>query len=225
MTPVCRLVGVGRIYGERHPVVALRDVNLTIGTGEFVSVMGPSGSGKSTLLHILGLLDSPTGGTYDLAGQATAAMGRRTKARLRAEAIGFVFQSFHLIPTKSAIDNVVLGMAYQDVGWRRRYRLAADALSRLGLGHRMEAFPATLSGGERQRLAIARAVAGDKRLLLCDEPTGNLDHENTLHFLDTVKRLNADGLTVVVVTHDPEVAAAAGRSFVIRDGVLDEAAT
>ncbi len=221
MTVVCRLEDVGRVYGHRHPVTALRGVNLSISAGEFVSVMGPSGSGKSTLLHILGLLDSPTHGTYSLAGQPTLHMGHRTKARLRAETIGFVFQSFHLVSTETAIDNVVLGMAYQNVGWRRRYRLAAEALTRLGLEHRMGAFPATLSGGERQRLAIARAVAGEKRLLLCDEPTGNLDHENTMQFLDTVTRLNADGLTVVVVTHDPEVAAAADRTFVLRDGAIE----
>jgi putative ABC transport system ATP-binding protein len=223
MTAVCELVGVGRTYGDRIPVTALRDVDLRIESGEFISVMGPSGSGKSTLLHILGLLDSPSTGAYSLAGRLTSQMGGQTKAKLRAETIGFVFQSFHLISAKSALDNVVLGMAYQNVGWGRRYALAADALERLGLDHRMTAYPETLSGGERQRLAIARAVAGEKRLLLCDEPTGNLDRENTIQFLEIVAQLNDTGLTVVVVTHDPEVADAADRSLIIRDGVLTEA--
>jgi len=223
MTAVCELAGVGRTYGDRYPVTALRDVDLSISAGELISVMGPSGSGKSTLLHILGLLDSPSTGTYMLAGHPASEMSGWMKAKLRAETIGFVFQSFHLITAKSAIDNVVLGMAYQNVGWGRRYQLAADALDRLGLGHRMTAYPETLSGGERQRLAIARAVAGEKRLLLCDEPTGNLDRENTTQFLEIVARLNETGLTVVVVTHDLEVAAAAHRSLIIRDGVLTEA--
>jgi putative ABC transport system ATP-binding protein len=223
MTAVCELAGVGRTYGDRYSVTALRDVDLRIASGEFISVMGPSGSGKSTLLHILGLLDSPSTGAYSLAGRLTSQMGGQTKAKLRAETIGFVFQSFHLISAKSALDNVVLGMAYQNVGWGRRYALAADALERLGLDHRMTAYPETLSGGERQRLAIARAVAGEKRLLLCDEPTGNLDRENTIQFLEIVAQLNDTGLTVVVVTHDPEVADAADRSLIIRDGVLTEA--
>jgi putative ABC transport system ATP-binding protein len=216
------LSGVGRTYTEGAPVIALRDVTLVIDQGEYVAVTGPSGSGKSTLLNILGLLDLPSAGTYRVAGVETGALGDRVRVALRGQLFGFVFQAFHLLPGRSAAENVELGMLYGPWSPSERRARAHAALNRMGLGKRTGADPRRLSGGERQRVAIARAIAGGPRVLFCDEPTGNLDSENTENVLDLLAGLNAEGLTVVIVSHDAEVAGRARRQLVVRDGTVTE---
>jgi putative ABC transport system ATP-binding protein len=217
---VVRLVEVSKSFPPR--VVAVRGVSLEVREGEFVSVMGPSGSGKSTLLNILGLLDVPTVGRYELAGVDTAGLTDKARTQLRGRELGFVFQAFHLLARRTVFDNVLLGMAYSGVPRGERGDRAQAALDRVGLTHRAGFYPPTLSGGERQRVALARAVAGTPSVLLADEPTGNLDKTTSGGVLDLVGELNADGLTVVVVTHDPAVARAAGRCYTMDDGRLEE---
>ncbi|MER7751541.1 ABC transporter ATP-binding protein [Kitasatospora sp. NPDC097643] len=220
--PVIRLDGVGRTHPGQPPVVALRPTDLTVHRGEYLAVTGPSGSGKSTLLHLLGLLDTPTTGRYELDGIDTASLRDRDRATLRGRRIGFVFQSFHLLPHRTAEENVVLAQVYNRTPARARRAAALAALRLVGLGHRTDALPSTLSGGERQRVAIARALVNRPSLLLCDEPTGNLDSANADAVLARFDDLHAQGFTLVVITHDPAVAARAGRRVAIRDGVLSE---
>jgi putative ABC transport system ATP-binding protein len=184
--------------------------------------MGRSGSGKSTLLNLMGLLDRPTSGTVLFADIDTRRLPDRKVSELRASNIGFVFQNYNLIPQRTAAENVALGLLYQRVPRSRRVGLALRALERVGLGHRSAALPGQLSGGERQRVAIARAVAGRPGLLLCDEPTGNLDAANSAAVLDLLESLRADGIAVVVVTHDGDVAARSRRHLVMADGKLSE---
>ncbi|MET7490933.1 ABC transporter ATP-binding protein [Streptomyces sp900116325] len=215
--------GLGLTYPGPPPVTALRPCDLRIDRGEFVTIVGPSGSGKSSLLNIAGLLDTPTRGTYLLDGIDTAAADEAQRAALRSERIGFVFQSFHLLPHRSAQDNVELAMLYQSTPRRARSRRAAAVLTRVGLGHRAHALPTQLSGGERQRVAIARALVAEPSLLLCDEPTGNLDTETASAILDLLDRLHEDGMTIAVITHDAQVAARGQRTITIRDGVLTDA--
>ncbi|MET7522334.1 ABC transporter ATP-binding protein [Streptomyces sp. NPDC005248] len=215
--------GLGLTYPGPPPVTALRPCDLRIDRGEFVTIVGPSGSGKSSLLNIAGLLDTPTRGTYFLDGIDTAAADEAQRAALRSERIGFVFQSFHLLPHRSAQDNVELAMLYQSTPRRARSRRAAAVLMRVGLGHRAHALPTQLSGGERQRVAIARALVAEPSLLLCDEPTGNLDTETASAILDLLDRLHEDGMTIAVITHDAQVAARGQRTITIRDGVLTDA--
>ncbi|MDX3769527.1 ABC transporter ATP-binding protein [Streptomyces sp. NBC_01707] len=214
---------LGLTYPGPPPVTALRPCDLRIDRGEFVTIVGPSGSGKSSLLNIAGLLDTPTRGTYFLDGIDTAAADEAQRAALRSERIGFVFQSFHLLPHRSAQDNVELAMLYQSTPRRARSRRAAAVLTRVGLGHRAHALPTQLSGGERQRVAIARALVAEPSLLLCDEPTGNLDTETASAILDLLDRLHEDGMTIAVITHDAQVAARGQRTITIRDGVLTDA--
>ncbi|WP_424211717.1 ABC transporter ATP-binding protein [Streptomyces sp. BI20] len=214
--------GAGLTYPGPPPVAAFRPCDLRVGRGEFVTVIGPSGSGKSTFLNIAGLLDAPTEGRYLLDGIDTGALGDRDRTALRGRRIGFVFQSFHLLPHRSAWENVALAMFYNGVPRGRRPTRAREALTRVGLGHRVDALPSRLSGGERQRVAIARALVARPSLLLCDEPTGNLDTVNAETVLTLLDELHADGMTVLVITHDPEVAARGGRTVAIRDGVLRE---
>ncbi|MBT2458752.1 ABC transporter ATP-binding protein [Streptomyces sp. ISL-86] len=190
--------------------------------GDFVTVVGPSGSGKSTFLNIAGLLDAPTHGTYLLDGIDTGALKDADRTALRGRRIGFVFQSFHLLPHRSALENVLLAMVYNGVPRNERARRARATLVRVGLGHRIDALPTRLSGGERQRVAIARALVARPSLLLCDEPTGNLDTKNAETVLALLDELHTEGMTVVVITHDPVVAARAARRVTIRDGVLRE---
>jgi putative ABC transport system ATP-binding protein len=191
--------------------------------GEHVAIVGPSGSGKSTLLNLCGLLDRPTSGVFRIDGVDTAAMNDRERTALRGRRIGFVFQSFHLMPYRSTIENVMLAQLYVDRrGKSQRRADAVKALIRVGLGHRLQATPATLSGGERQRVAIARALVNNPALLLADEPTGNLDSQTAGAVLDLLDGLVLDGLTLLVITHDPTVAARAGRQVTIRDGRLTE---
>jgi putative ABC transport system ATP-binding protein len=220
--PVIELRGLARTYPGPPPVAALRPADLVIGAGEYVAVTGPSGSGKSTLLHLLGLLDWPTAGSYLLDGVDTSAMRDRERCALRGSRIGFVFQSFHLLPYRTAVENVLLAELYNQAPRAGRLAAAVEALRAVGLGHRLDALPTRLSGGEAQRVAIARALVNRPSLLLCDEPSGNLDSRNAATVMKLLGDLNASGFTVVVITHDPGVAARARRTVAIRDGVLHE---
>lgn len=216
------LDGVGMTYPGPPPVEALKPVGLRVEAGEYVAIVGPSGSGKSTLLNLLGLLDVPTRGTYYLDGVDTSTMKESQRTRLRADKIGFIFQSFHLMAHRSATENVAMSLVYQGVPRRRRKAIARAKLELVGLGHRLDALPTTLSGGERQRVAIARALAAEPSLLLCDEPTGNLDSATAEAVLATIDELHAQGLTILMITHDHDVAERASRAVTIRDGRLSE---
>jgi putative ABC transport system ATP-binding protein len=222
--PVVEMIGVGRTFPGPPQVHAVRDVDLTIGEGEYLSIVGPSGSGKSTLLHLLGLLDRPSIGTYRLDGVDVSELPEARRAELRGERIGFVFQAFHLLPHRSVLENVGLSMLYQRVPRRERVQRSQEALERVGLAHRVDFDPGTLSGGERQRVAIARALVAEPSLLLADEPTGNLDSDNVEAVLDLFDKLHTEGITVAVITHDDHVSARAGRRVRITDGTLSEAA-
>ena len=215
------LEGVWRTFHMGgHAIHALRDVNLHIAPGSYVALTGVSGSGKSTLLNVLGLLDTPTAGRYRLDGQATDALDDTAQAALRGQRIGFVFQSFHLIARLSAADNVALPMTLAGVPPARRRARVAELLDRLGLTDRAAHKPAQLSGGQRQRVAIARAMAMKPALLLADEPTGNLDQASGQEVVRVIEQLHAEGLTVVVVTHDAAIAARAARRIAMRDGAV-----
>ncbi|TCO62843.1 ABC transporter ATP-binding protein [Actinocrispum wychmicini] len=222
--PAIALRDVSRTYPGPPPVSALRASSLVVGRGEYVAVVGPSGSGKSTLLHLLGLLDRPSGGTYHLDGVDVAGLSENERAALRGRAIGFVFQAFHLLPHRTATENVELAMLYNGTPRAGRRARARQALDRVGLSHRLTALPTTLSGGEKQRVAVARALVNEPTLLLCDEPTGNLDTVTAGTVLDLVDGLHRDGLTIMVITHDDSVATRAGRKVMIRDGMLAEIA-
>jgi putative ABC transport system ATP-binding protein len=220
--PVIELRGLARTYPGPPPVPALRPASLVIEAGDYVAVTGPSGSGKSTLLHLFGLLDTPTGGSYLLDGLDTGTLGDRDRSALRGRRIGFVFQAFHLLPYRTALENVLLAELYNATPRDDRVQAAVGALGAVGLGHRLDALPTTLSGGECQRVAIARALVSRPSLLLCDEPTGNLDSRNAAALMELLGRLNAAGFTIVVITHDAAVAAHAGRAVTISDGTLSE---
>ncbi|RRR95669.1 ABC transporter ATP-binding protein [Glycomyces terrestris] len=209
-------------YPGPPPVEALKPVRLAVADGEYVAIVGPSGSGKSTLLNLLGLLDAPTTGTYWLDGHDTSKMKESMRTRLRADKIGFIFQSFHLMSHRTATENVAMSLVYQGIPRRKRRQIAREKLELVNLGHRLDALPTTLSGGERQRVAIARALAAEPSLLLCDEPTGNLDSHTAEAVLATIDELHAGGLTVLMITHDHDVAERAQRAVTIRDGELRE---
>jgi putative ABC transport system ATP-binding protein len=215
-----RLESVIKVY-RKGQVVALREVDLLIGPGEFVAVVGPSGSGKSTLLHIMGGLDRPTSGEVFVNGARLRDVARLDGFRLRT--VGFVFQSHHLLPGLTALENVEVPMVPLGIPGRLRRRRAMELLERVGVGGRAGHFPSQLSGGESQRVAVARALANDPPILLADEPTGELDSETGMSIIALLSELNREGKTVVVVTHNPQVALAAGRIVTLRDGrIVDE---
>ena len=220
--PVLELRGATRAFAGDPPVHALHHTDLVVQAGDYVSVIGPSGSGKSTLLNLLGLLDRPTEGEYLLDGIATRGANERERAAMRAGHIGFVFQAFHLMPHRTVLENVLLSTLYSGVPRAERRERALAALDRVGLGHRTDFLPTVLSGGERQRTAVARAVVAQPRVLLADEPTGNLDSESTSAVLDLFDELHADGLTLLVITHDADVSTRAQRRVRIADGHLRE---
>ena len=223
MADLISLERVSRVYDTgRLSVVALREVDLTVRDGEFVAIVGPSGSGKSTLMHIIGCLDRPTSGTYRLAGTPIQALGDDDLARVRSRTIGFVFQSFNLLPRTSALENVTAPLLYQGVGRRERHERAKAALERLGLGDRLDHEPSELSGGQQQRVAIARALVTEPSVILADEPTGNLDSASGAEVLALLRDLHEAGRTVVLITHDHDVAAAAERQIDVLDGRLHE---
>jgi ABC-type lipoprotein export system ATPase subunit len=220
--PVVELRGVSRTYGSDPPVHALRGVDLTVQQGEWLAIVGPSGSGKSTLLNVLGCLDRPTAGTYRIDGIDAAVLSEDERASLRARSIGFVFQTFHLLGHRTALENVMLADIYAAGDRANRSARALAALEKVGIGHRRDFLPTKMSGGEQQRVAIARALLGSPRLLLCDEPTGNLDTANTESVLGLFDQLASEGLTFVVITHDEGVAARARHVVRIVDGRLTE---
>ncbi|MET8047167.1 ABC transporter ATP-binding protein [Streptosporangium sp. NPDC005286] len=210
------LSGVGKTYPGGFQ--ALRDVSLTIDAGELVGVVGPSGSGKSTMLHLIGALDLPTNGTVTIAGTDVSRLPDRRLSALRGRTVGFVFQQFHLAAGVPAVDNVADGLLYAGVRLRERRRRATVTLERLGLGDRLDHRPHELSGGEKQRVAIARAVVGDPPVLLADEPTGNLDSASGAEVMRLLRDLHSTGTTVVVITHDRDLAAGLHRLVHVRDG-------
>lgn len=213
------LEAISRYYAAGDTEVrALDGVSLHIEEGEFVAIMGPSGSGKSTLMNILGCLDRPTGGRYVLAGREVSRLSKGELADVRNRVLGFVFQSFNLLPRTSALENVEVPLLYQGVRSRERHRRAIEALDRVGLADRLEHNPNQLSGGQQQRVAIARALVTRPRLVLADEPTGNLDSRTSLEVMAIFQELGAQGITVVLVTHEPDVAQFASREVVVKDG-------
>ena len=215
---------LGKVYspGTEAEVIALRDVDLRIGAGEFVAIMGPSGSGKSTLMNLLGCLDTPSSGTYLCDGVDVSTLDAEERAALRLEKIGFVFQGFNLLPRMNALENVAMPMGYANVPRDERLERARDALASVGLAERAGHRPSELSGGQQQRVAIARALINRPPILFADEPTGALDTKTGEEILALFKRLQQEGHTVVLITHDPDVARHCDRVFVMRDGELHE---
>ncbi len=219
---VIELRDIRKVYHlEEVEVVALRRVSLDIAQGEFVALVGPSGSGKSTLMNTLGCLDRPTSGSYLLAGQEVATLSGDERARVRNQEIGFIFQNFNLLARTSALENVELPLLYRGgLSARKRRQRALELLKQVGLGDRLDHHPGQLSGGQQQRVAIARALVNDPKILMCDEPTGNLDTRTSKEIIQLFRDLNDRGITVVLVTHDQDVARVARRIIVLRDGLV-----
>ena len=220
---VITLEGITKTYvNGKLTVPVLHGVDLSIYEGEFTSIMGPSGSGKSTFMNILGCLDRPTSGSYRLDGEEVAHLGDDELAYVRNKRIGFVFQSFNLLPKLTALDNVALPMVYAGVSKAERKARAGQLLTDLGLGTRLDHMPAELSGGQRQRVAIARALANDPAIIMADEPTGNLDSKASLDVMHIFTELYREGRTIILVTHEPDIAEYAGRNVVLKDGLIVE---
>src|SRR3989344_3432656 len=214
-----KLISVDKIYdqGEGLEFQALKKINLTITKGEFIAVIGPSGSGKSTLMHILGLLDRPTAGRYELDGQDTSKLSENHLAKIRNQKIGFVFQSFNLLPRTSALENVALPLIYSGVSGKERLERAKKALERVGLGDKLYSKPNQLSGGQQQRVAIARSLINNPEIILADEPTGNLDTKTSFEIMEIFKKLNKEGHTIILNTHETEIAKQAKKIIRIKD--------
>jgi putative ABC transport system ATP-binding protein len=221
MSAVLELESVTKTYGSDPPVPALQSVSFRIGAGELVAILGPSGSGKTTLLHLMGTLERPSAGRVSITGLDVAQMSDRELAAVRATRIGFVFQQFFLAEHATALENVADGLLYSGVAVVERRARAAEALSRVGLGDRLGARPTQLSGGERQRVAIARALVGRPAIVLADEPTGNLDSVNGHAIMQLIDELNAEGATIVVITHEHEIAARFPRQIRLLDGRIE----
>ena len=220
---VITLEGITKTYvNGKLTVPVLYGIDLSIYEGEFTSIMGPSGSGKSTFMNILGCLDRPTSGSYRLDGEEVAHLGDDELAYVRNKRIGFVFQSFNLLPKLTALDNVALPMVYAGVSKAERTARASQLLTELGLGTRLDHMPAELSGGQRQRVAIARALANDPAIIMADEPTGNLDSKASLDVMHIFTELYQEGRTIILVTHEPDIAEYAGRNVVLKDGLIVE---
>lgn len=222
------LLNLSHIYKdyqqEKLVVPVLKDVSLSVEEGEYVAIMGPSGSGKTTLMNIIGCLDLPTSGSYELSGQDVLVCKDRELADVRLNSIGFVFQSFHLLPRESALENVALPLIYAGVKKADREKRAAAALERVGLADRVDFKPTQLSGGQKQRVAIARAMVNNPKILLADEPTGALDSKSGKQIMELFDRLNEEGVTIVMITHDAKIASYAKRVIRIIDGEIEEAA-
>lgn len=221
MTPIIRTYNLCKYYGEEDNITkAVDNVTLKIDKGEFVAIIGPSGSGKSTLMHIIGCLDKPTSGQYFLNSKQLVQFSENELAKIRNEQIGFVFQSFNLLPRTSSQKNVELPLVYAKVGARERQLRAQELLTKLGLGEKLQSTPAKLSGGQQQRVAIARALVNNPLILLADEPTGNLDTKASYEIMDILKNLNREGITVIMITHELDIAKQAKRVISMRDGKI-----
>jgi putative ABC transport system ATP-binding protein len=222
LSPMIRLSKVNKFYQVgQHALHALKDVDLEVGAGEMVSIMGSSGSGKSTLLNVLGILDDYDSGSYELEGTAIRGLSQRKAATYRNRFIGFVFQSFNLLPFKNAVENVALPLYYQRVPRRKRNRIALEYLDRMGLRDWADHLPSELSGGQKQRLAIARALISKPKLILADEPTGALDTDTSYQIMEILHEINRSGITIVVVTHEHDIAARTDRIIRLRDGAVE----
>ncbi len=220
---ILKLDHINKEYNTGKLIVpVLHDVSLHVEEGEYVAIMGPSGSGKSTLMNIIGCLDRPTSGTYELNGENVLNKDDRAMADVRLNNLGFVFQNFQLLAKQTALDNVALPLVYAGVKKRERIRRAKEALARVGLADRVLFTPSQLSGGQKQRVAIARAMINNPRLLLADEPTGALDSRSSIQLMELFQELNDSGVTIVMITHSPEIASYAGRICDIFDGVISE---
>ena len=219
--PILELKDICKDYQQgREPVRVLKNINLTVEKGDYLAIMGPSGSGKTTLMNIIGCLDVPTSGSYILEGRDLKDLSDDDLAEVRNKHIGFVFQSFHLLPKMEAVDNVALPLLYADVPLKERRARAEEALKAVGLGERIHFLPNQLSGGQCQRVAIARAIVGNPQLLLADEPTGALDTKAGHQIMEIFRRLSGEGMTIIMITHEPSIAACADKTFRILDGEL-----
>ena len=219
--PILELKDICKDYQQgREPVRVLKNINLTVEKGDYLAIMGPSGSGKTTLMNIIGCLDVPTSGRYTLEGRDLKDLSDDDLAEVRNKHIGFVFQSFHLLPKMDALDNVALPLLYADVPLKERRARAEEALKAVGLGERIHFLPNQLSGGQCQRVAIARAIVGNTELLLADEPTGALDTKAGNQIMEIFRRLSGEGMTIIMITHEPSIAACADKTFRILDGEL-----
>lgn len=221
MNTLVRLSKVNKIYTSGEvSFQALKNINLEVKKGDFVAIIGASGSGKSTLMHIIGLLDHPTSGSYELDGQDSAHLGENSLAQIRNKKIGFVFQSFNLLPRTSSLDNVAMPLIYAKVSRLQREESAKKALEEVGLGDKLNSHPNQLSGGQQQRVAIARALVTDPEIILADEPTGNLDSKSGLEIMHIFQNLNTEGKTIIMITHEADIAKHAKRSIRIKDGSI-----
>ena len=219
--PILELKDICKDYQQgREPVRVLKNINLTVEKGDYLAIMGPSGSGKTTLMNIIGCLDVPTSGSYILEGRDLKDLSDDDLAEVRNKHIGFVFQSFHLLPKMEAVDNVALPLRYADVPLKERRARAEEALKAVGLGERIHFLPNQLSGGQCQRVAIARAIVGNPQLLLADEPTGALDTKAGHQIMEIFRRLSGEGMTIIMITHEPSIAACADKTYRILDGEL-----